>query len=37
MDGEYHRAQELSFDCGDVITTPLLPGLEIPLAVVFAD
>jgi Uma2 family endonuclease len=37
MDGEYLRAQELSFDRGDVITTPLLPGLEIPLAVVFAD
>jgi Uma2 family endonuclease len=28
---------ELSADAGDVLTTPLLPGLEIPLADAFGD
>jgi Uma2 family endonuclease len=31
------RAQELLAEAGDVLTTPLLPGLEIGLARVFAD
>jgi Uma2 family endonuclease len=30
------RARELSAEAGDVLTTPLLPGLEVPLARVFA-
>ena len=29
-------ARELSAEAGDVLTTPLLPGLEVPLARVFA-
>src|SRR5262245_55138620 len=35
--GKYTRAQELSLDHGDVLTTPLLPGLELPLAEIFAE
>jgi Uma2 family endonuclease len=34
-DGRYVLVQELSGEREDVLTTPLLPGLEIPLAVVF--
>ena len=33
----FARPVELSAETGDVLTTPLLPGLEIPLARVFAD
>ncbi len=33
----YGRPQLLSLRDSDSLTTPLLPGLEIPLAVVFAD
>jgi Uma2 family endonuclease len=33
----FARAHELSREAGDVLTTPLLPGLDIPLARVFAD
>jgi hypothetical protein len=29
------RARALSAEAGDVLTTPLLPGLEVPLANVF--
>ena len=32
----FTRAVELSVEAGDVLTTPLLPDLEIPLARVFA-
>ena len=32
----FGRAVELSAEAGEVLTTPLLPGLEIPLADVFA-
>ncbi len=32
----FEGAVELSAEAGDVLTTPLLPGLEIPLADVFA-
>ena len=32
----FARPLELGRDAGDVLTTPLLPGLEIPLARVFA-
>jgi Uma2 family endonuclease len=34
-DGVFHLAFELSAGAGDVLTTPLLPGLEIPLAEIF--
>lgn len=37
VDGRYGRPQLLSLRDSDSLTTPLLPGLEIPLAVVFAD
>ena len=37
LDGEkYVRAAELSREAGHVIETPLLPGLRIPLAEIFA-
>jgi Uma2 family endonuclease len=36
-DGKYLRAQELSLRHGDVLTTPLLPGLELPLSEIFAE
>ena len=32
----YRRTSEASAEAGDVLTTPLLPGLEIPLAPLFA-
>ena len=32
---EFARVSELSAEAGDVLVTPLLPGLEIPLARVF--
>jgi Uma2 family endonuclease len=35
--GKYRRALELSLDHGDVLTTPLLPGLDLPLSEIFAD
>jgi len=35
--GRYGPARELTSDHGDVLTTPLLPGLELPLAAVFED
>ncbi len=37
VDGRYVKARELSLDNGDVLTTPLLPGLEIPLRRLFSD
>jgi hypothetical protein len=37
-DGDrFARPVELSREAGAVLTTPLLPGLEIPLAQVFKD
>jgi Uma2 family endonuclease len=36
-DGTFLRAQELALHHSDVLTTPLLPGLELPLAEIFAD
>ena len=37
-DGDtFARAIELSREHGDVLTTPLLPGLEMPLARIFRD
>ena len=35
--GGFGRAVELTREAGDVLMTPLLPGLEIPLARVFPD
>jgi Uma2 family endonuclease len=34
-DGRYQRAAELSLETADVLTSPLFPGLEIPLAELF--
>jgi Uma2 family endonuclease len=34
-DGGFERPVELSAEAGDVLTTPLLPGLVIPIAQVF--
>jgi Uma2 family endonuclease len=36
-DGRYTRVSELALSAGDVLTTPLLPGLELPLAEIFAE
>lgn len=33
----YERAAELTLESGDVLATPLLPGLELPLAKIFED
>ena len=33
----YDRPQLLMRHHGDVLTTPLLPGLELPLAEIFAE
>ena len=37
VEGKYQRAHELSLDHGDVLTTPLLPGLELKLSDIFAE
>ena len=37
QDGKYLRAHELSLDRGDVLTTRLLPALELPLSEIFAE
>jgi hypothetical protein len=34
-DQGYVRAAELARETGDTLTTPLLPGLQIPLAEIF--
>ena len=36
-DGQFARPFELSRETGDVLTTPLLPGLDLPLARVFRE
>ena len=36
-DAMYAMTQQLSLEAGDVLTTPLLPGLEMPLADIFED
>ncbi len=33
----FGRRVDLSADAGDVLTSPLFPGLEIPLSQIFAD
>jgi Uma2 family endonuclease len=35
--GGFERAVELSHEAGDVLATPLLPGLEVPLAAIFKE
>jgi len=37
VDGRYERVAELSAERGDVLTTPLMPGLDLPLSSVFKD
>ena len=34
--GRFARPVELSWEAGDVLTTTLLPGLELPLSRIFA-
>jgi Uma2 family endonuclease len=36
-DSRYTRVLELTLGANDVLTTPLLPGLELPLAEIFAE
>ena len=36
-EGRYVRVQELSLDLGEVLATPLLPGLDLPLSDLFSD
>ena len=36
-EGRYVRVQELSLDLGEVLATPLLPGLELPLSDLFSE
>ncbi|MEA2600432.1 MAG: hypothetical protein QOF89_1424 [Acidobacteriota bacterium] len=36
IDGDFRRLPELSAAAGDILTPPLLPGLAIPLAELFA-
>jgi Uma2 family endonuclease len=35
VEGSYRRAADLSADAGDLLTSPLFPGLTIPLAEIF--
>jgi Uma2 family endonuclease len=37
VSGRYERVAELSLEGGDVLTTPLLPGLELKLEKIFED
>ena len=37
VEGRYTRMLELTLDAGDALTTPLLPGLELPLATIFHE
>ena len=36
-DGRYTRVSEITLRDGDVLTTPLLPGLDLSLAEIFAE
>jgi Uma2 family endonuclease len=36
-DGQYDRVADPSRGKGDTLTTPLLPGLQMPLTEIFAD
>jgi Uma2 family endonuclease len=35
--GRYERTAQLTLEDGDVLTTPMLPGLSLPLSIVFED
>jgi Uma2 family endonuclease len=37
VDGKYQRTAELSLEAGDVLTTPLLPGVTLSLSTIFED
>ena len=37
IEGRYGAPRELTLESGDVLTTPFLPGLELPLRAVFED
>ena len=37
IDVRYERVDELLLENGDVLRTPLLPGLEMPLSRIFQD
>ena len=37
LNEQYDRVAELNLESGDVLTTPLLPGLELPLRKIFED
>ena len=37
IEGRYERAFHLTLERDDVLTTPLLAGLELPLAKIFED
>lgn len=37
VDGRYQRTAQLSLEAGDVLTTPLLPDLTMPLSTIFED
>jgi Uma2 family endonuclease len=35
--GRFARPVELSLEAGDLLTTPLLPGFELPLTEIFTE
>jgi Uma2 family endonuclease len=37
IEGRYQRTMQLSLEAGDVLTTPLLPDLTLPLSTIFED
>jgi Uma2 family endonuclease len=37
IEGRYVRVHELTHEQDDILTTPLIPGLELPLARIFKD
>ena len=37
VEGRYERTSQLTLEHGDVLTTPLLAGLELPLVKIFED
>ena len=37
VEGRYSRVNELALENGDVLTTPLLPGLDLQLAAIFHE
>jgi Uma2 family endonuclease len=37
VEGHYERTSHLTLEQGDVLTTPLLAGLELPLLKIFED